>query len=43
MQGNKKKPPKFLFFKFHLDNLILAAVELKKTKQTKTRSKRIKH
>ena len=31
----KKRPPKFSFFKFHLDNLILAAVELKKTKQTK--------
>ena len=27
----------FPFFKFHIDNLVLAAVELKITKQTKVR------
>ena len=32
-RGYKKRPSKFLFCKFHIDNLTLAAVELKK-KQT---------
>ena len=31
------------FFKFHLDDLVLAAVEFKKTKQTKMKWKLIKH
>ena len=38
-QYPKKKPPNFSFLKFHKDNLILAAVELKKTTRTTTTKK----